>query len=239
MLRVKNVSYTYFTKFQKVEALKNITFEFLSGKMYALTGESGSGKSTLLSLIAGLDLPTEGDIFFHEQNLRKMNLDRYRKEDVSVIYQNYNLFPLLTGIENVMVPLKILKKDNREAMEAARRCLSQAGISDSVAKKLPKMMSGGEQQRIAIARAISSGGKLLLADEPTGNLDSENEAKIIDLMKSLAHEKEYAVIIATHSQVVAQEADEILILKDGRLIAGSDESVSRKKWRFRHMNQKR
>lgn len=219
ILSVNNVSYTYISKYQRVEAVKNVSCVFEPGKIYAIMGRSGSGKSTLLSLLAGLDMPTSGEILFEGKTMMEIDRNRYRRDDASVIYQSFNLFPLLTTLENVMYPLQLQGIHRREAMQTAKQLFADVGLTESAYKKFPQMMSGGEQQRIAIARALAAGGKILLADEPTGNLDSTNEQTVVSLMKKLAHERGYTVIMVTHNQAVADEADEVLMMSDGELIA--------------------
>lgn len=218
MINLENVYYIYSTRFQKVEAVKNISCELENGKLYAITGESGSGKSTLLSLIAGLDLPSSGNVFFNGINYRDLDRNLLRKQEVSVVYQKFYLFPLLTALENVMFPLQILNFPNAEAKKRALKCLIDVGLTEDDYHKYPKQMSGGEQQRVAIARAIVKKGKVLLADEPTGNLDSRNEVKIVEILKRLAHQEDYLVVVVTHNKEVAAEADVEIELKDGEKI---------------------
>jgi len=217
-IRAEQVSYTYQTKYQKVQAVKNATCSFEQGKIYAITGESGSGKSTLLSLLAGLDLPTSGEIYVDGEPMRGKNRDIYRQKEASVVYQAFHLLPLLTVAENVMLPMEMNKVPRTERRERAIQLLHSVGLSDDMYEKFPKMMSGGEQQRVAIARAMAAGGKILLADEPTGNLDSKNEQNIVDILVSLAHEKDYLVIVVTHNQMVAQRTDMVYRMKDGVLL---------------------
>lgn len=186
IIKVENVSYSYKTKYQTIDAVKDVSCCFESGKMYAITGESGSGKSTLLSLIAGLDLPDQGKIYVSGEDMEKMNRDNYRKNVVAVVYQSFNLFPLLTAKENVMYPLELKGMKRKDARQQAETFIKKVGLSEKVYNQFPKMMSGGEQQRIAIARAMAVGGQILLADEPTGNLDSENEGNIVKLLQKAA-----------------------------------------------------
>lgn len=221
-IRVEYVTYIYQTKYQKVEALKGINCSFEKGKMYAITGESGSGKSTLLSLLAGLDVPTTGTIYVAEEDIKTINRDAYRRNQVSVVYQSFHLFPLLNALENVMFPLELRGIPKKQAKEQAKQFIQKVGLEEKILKQFPQMMSGGEQQRVAIARAMASGGKILLADEPTGNLDSKNEEIITNLLKTLAHQEDYAVIIVTHNVKVSEEADIIYTMCDGEL-SGSKE----------------
>ena len=212
-----NVSYYYKNRYQTVEAVKNVSCTFQQGKVYALVGKSGSGKTTVLSLLAGLDLPSQGQVLFSDIPTSKMDRNRYRREDVAVIYQAYNLFPLLTALENVMYPLELRGIKAKEARVEAVEMIKNVGLPDEVFRRYPVMLSGGEQQRIAIARAIVAKPKVILADEPTGNLDTENGANIVKLLKGLAHEKNCCVIIVTHDPAIAAQADVVLRMQDGEV----------------------
>lgn len=214
---VENVSYSYRNSYRSVPVLKGITVSFEEGKFYAITGESGSGKSTLLSLLAGLDLPQAGNIYVNEKNMASMDRDQLRRKEVAVIYQSFQLFPLLNALENVMYPMELNGVKKKEAKKKAEKLLRKVGLADSIGKQFPKTMSGGEQQRVAIARAMAVGGDILLADEPTGNLDSENETKIVKILKSLVEQDGYTVILVTHNQQIAALADVQYQMKDGRL----------------------
>lgn len=216
-VKVEAVSYSYRTKYQTIQALTEVSCTFEAAQMYAVVGESGSGKSTLLSLLAGLDLPAEGDILVEGESIRKMNRDHYRRDVVSVVYQAFHLFPLLTAIENVSYPMELKGMGKKQAKERAREFIAQVGLGDKIYRQFPKMMSGGEQQRVAIARALASEGKILLADEPTGNLDTENERNIVDILKKAAHDRGYTVIVITHNPEVAKEADCVYRMRDGHL----------------------
>jgi len=217
LIEVKNVSYTYQGKYQKIDAIKNVSCTFNNGKLYALKGASGSGKTTLLSLLAGLDLPTEGTISYKGLLYNKSNVEKLRRCNISIIFQSFNLFPLLTAAENVMYPIQLLGKSANEAKERAFELLKNMGLKEDQFKKYPAMFSGGEQQRIAIARALASGAEIILADEPTGNLDSENGQMILDIFKNLIVKENYCVILVTHDINIAEQADVLYNLKDGRL----------------------
>ena len=217
MLEVQDVGYVYQSKYQSIEALKHVSCSFEAGKLYAVVGPSGSGKSTLLSMLAGLDLPTSGEILVDGSPIRTMDRDRYRRETASVVYQSFNLFPLLTALENVMYPMELLNVKKAEAEESAKRLIHEVGLEDKIFRQFPVMMSGGEQQRVSIARALAAGGRILLADEPTGNLDSTNEETIVKILKRLAHEKRYLVIVITHNSSVYEQADIIYRMRDGEL----------------------
>ena len=225
-IKVESVSYSYQNKYQTVEAVKEVTCTFETGKMYVITGESGSGKSTFLSLLAGLDIPKNGTITVDGEDLSRIDRDAYRREKVAVIYQAFHLFPLLTALENVMYPLEIQGVARKEARERAEEYLKEVGIDEKKFGKYPRMMSGGEQQRTAVARAMASGGRILLADEPTGNLDTENEEKIVELLISLAHDRDFTVIMVTHNRQIADRADVRLVMKDGRMKVSSEHAVS-------------
>lgn len=217
ILRAEHVSYSYQTKYQKVNAVKDVSCAFEQGKFYAIVGESGSGKSTLLSLLAGLDVPSDGNIYVQGQPLNEMDRDAYRLNQASVVYQSFHLFPLLTALENVMLPMEFKKIRKKEASARARKLLERVGLGERIFRQFPKMMSGGEQQRVAIARAVAAGGEIILADEPTGNLDTDNEQKIVELLKELAHEDGYVVIVITHNQGVAAQTDHVFRMSDGKL----------------------
>lgn len=217
IIKIQNVKFSYKNKYQVVEALKGVSCTFETGKVYAIYGESGSGKSTLLSLMAGLDIADGGSILIEGNNILEMNRDEYRKNKVAVIYQSFHLFPLLNALENVMYPLEMKGVERKRARELAAGYLTEAGLAESIFTQYPKMMSGGQQQRVAIARAIANGGKILLADEPTGNLDSENESHIVQLLKTLAYEKGYLVVIVTHNPEIVKQCDVKIKMKDGRI----------------------
>ena len=209
IIEAEKIGYVYQSKYQKTRALTEVSCSFERGKVYAITGKSGSGKSTFLSLLAGLDVPTEGNLY--------IDRDAYRMNRASVIYQAFHLFPLLTVLENVMFPMQLQHVSKKEMKERAQAFLSKVGLADTLYGKMPNMISGGEQQRAAIARAMASGGQILLADEPTGNLDSQNEAVIVELLGKMAHEENYTVIVVTHNEKVAEAADVVYGMSDGRL----------------------
>lgn len=217
-LEVSHVSYVYRNRYQSVQAVKDVSYAFAYGKLTALVGKSGSGKTTLLSLLAGLDLPTEGEVLYNGTPTAKLDLDAYRRQDAAVIYQSYNLFPKLTVLENAMVPLLLQKKSKQEAQKAAARRLAEVGIGEDMFKRYPNMLSGGEQQRVAIARALTTGARIILADEPTGNLDVENSEHIIRILHTLAREQNYCVVVVTHDMGIAEAADQVLRLQDGRIL---------------------
>ena len=218
ILQSKNVHYVYQSKYQKVHAVKGIDYDFEEGCFYAIVGKSGCGKTTFLSMLAGLDLPTEGAVIYDGKSTSEHNRDNYRLKAISLICQSYNLFPLLTVEENVMYPMLLRGVKQQAAKEKAHEKLRDVGLNDSYYKRLPAMLSGGEQQRVAIARALASDARIILADEPTGNLDTENSEIVFSLLQRLAHEEGYCVIVVTHDMAIADKADFVLKLKDGALL---------------------
>lgn len=217
VLSAQSLSYSYKTKYQTVQAVKEVSCDLNAGTFYALVGKSGSGKTTLLSLLAGLDAPQSGTVLVNGQNLQEMDADIYRRKQASVIYQSYNLFPLMTVCENVMYPLKLMKLSNADAKNEAQDALEKVGLGESYWKRLPAMLSGGEQQRVAIARTLAVHAQIILADEPTGNLDTESSAQIIQLLSRLAHEENCCVVVVTHDPEVAKAADVVFRMDSGRL----------------------
>ena len=217
LLKMENVSYVYKNRYQTVKAVNDVSFEFEEGRVYAIVGKSGSGKTTTLSVLAGLDLPTSGKVVYDGKSTDRINRDRYRREDIAVIYQGFNLFPLLTVLENVMYPMRLQGIKKREAKQKAFEMLEKVGLDEKHAKRFPSMLSGGEQQRVAIARALAANSRVILADEPTGNLDVENSKNIVEILTRLAHDMNYCVIIVTHDLAIAGQADVVMRLVDGRL----------------------
>jgi putative ABC transport system ATP-binding protein len=217
-LTLQNVSYTY--PGGTTPVVKSASCNFETGKIYAVVGPSGSGKSTLLSMLAGLDMPGEGDVVLGDENLKNLDLDKYRREGVSIIFQAFCLLPLLTVRENVSLPMEMQGIPESDARQRAAEALVKVGIEESKHKRFPSALSGGEQQRVAIARSLCSGAPVLLADEPTGNLDGENTRIVMEILRRLAHEEGRCVIVVTHDPEVADTADLVLRMKDGVLTGG-------------------
>ena len=209
ILKLENVGYRYKDAPKDSFVFKNINYEFEEGKMYAIKGKSGSGKTTLLSLITGLEKCTEGQILYDGKTLKKMNLDRYRNTDIGIVFQSYNLLPRLTAIENIIVSMEISKVKVKNKKQKALELMKSVGLSEEHAKRKILKLSGGEQQRIAIARSLSYNPKIIIADEPTGNLDKDTESEILKIFKNLAKNENKCVIIVTHSQNVCNEVDTI------------------------------
>jgi len=209
ILKLEDVSYRYKDAPKEAYVFKNINYEFEEGKMYAIKGKSGSGKTTLLSLITGLEKCTEGQILYDGKTLKKMNLDRYRNTDIGIVFQSYNLLPRLTAIENIIVSMEISKVKVKNKKQKALELMKSVGLSEEHSKRKILKLSGGEQQRIAIARSLSYNPKIIIADEPTGNLDKDTESEILKIFKHLAKDENKCVIIVTHSQNVCNEVDTI------------------------------
>jgi len=214
-LTLDNVTYQY--QNAATNAVANVTCTFEPGHLYAIIGPSGSGKSTLLSMLAGLDLPTDGDILYDEKSLKELDLNRYRRENVTMIFQMFQLFPLLTITENVCYPMELQGARPRDAKPKAERLMKSLGITQDQFKRYPSKLSGGEQQRVAIARSLATGAKIMLADEPTGNLDAANTENIMAILSKLAHDEGYCVIVVTHDLDVAGTADIVYQMRDGKL----------------------
>lgn len=218
LLEAKNIDYYYQDGDQLRYILKEVSASFETGKLYSILGKSGSGKTTFLSLISALDTPKGGQILFNGKDIKTIGYEKFRRNDISIVFQSYNLIPYLSAVENVLVPMAITENElPKEKKEVAYNLLNYIGITEDKANRLVNQLSGGEQQRVAIARALSMNGDIILADEPTGNLDEELEEEIVNIFKVLAHKHEKCVILVTHSSEVAQQADEVIQLRKGEL----------------------
>lgn len=206
ILSLKDISYSYNKSYEKI--LRNVEMEFEEGKFYTIIGKSGSGKSTLLSLLAGLDEPTKGEILFKGDNIKEKGYSYHRRKNIALVFQNYNLIDYLTPLENIRLVNKYASKD----------ILLELGLSEEQVNRNIMQLSGGQQQRVAIARALVSEAPIILADEPTGNLDSKTALEMIEIFKKLAKSRNKCVIVVTHSKEVADEADYVLEIKDKKLI---------------------
>ena len=216
MLKLENVYYRYKNGDRYI--LKNLSYEFKTGKLHAIVGPSGTGKTTLLSIIAGLGRPTEGKIFIGYRDLSAIDLNKYRRENITMIFQSFHLFPLLTALENVSYLLESRGIKRKDAEARARELLNIVGIDESKHRRYPANLSGGEQQRVAIARSLSTGAKLILADEPTGNLDLANSDAVVGILQNLAHQEDYCVIVVTHNPAIADASDVVLRMSDGMFV---------------------
>jgi putative ABC transport system ATP-binding protein len=207
ILKVDNVSYKYSDALENEYAIKDISYDFELGKIYAIKGKSGSGKTTLLSLITGLEKCSMGHIIYDGQDLSNMNLDKYRNSEIGIVFQSYNLLPFMTASENIILSMDVSGKKIENKKELALELMKNVGLDESQENRRVLKLSGGEQQRVAIARSLSYNPKMIIADEPTGNLDKETEQEILNIFKRLAHEENKCVVIVTHSQNVANQAD--------------------------------
>lgn len=206
LLKLDNVDYNYSDSKEKV--FTELNAEFSTGKLYAIIGKSGAGKSTLLSLLAGLDTPTHGRILFEGEDIMVKGYNYHRKRHIALVFQNYNLIDYLTPLENIRLVNKSASKDT----------LIKLGLEENQINRNVMKLSGGQQQRVAIARALVSQAPIILADEPTGNLDNSTATEIIDILKHSAHKDKKCVIVVTHSKEVAAAADQVLELKNKKLI---------------------
>lgn len=215
VLTLKNVSYKY--DGAKKHVLKEVSTAFEPGKVYTIIGKSGSGKSTLLSLMSGLDTCKEGAIYYRGDDLKKIDRDDYRARSIGVIFQAYNLLTNATAVQNIVLSMNISKSPEKDKKAFAYEILEKVGIDRETADRPVLKLSGGEQQRVGIARALSHHPDLIIADEPTGNLDKDTEVEILKIFTSLAHDEGKCVIIVTHSKKVTSIADEVWGIHAGRL----------------------
>ncbi|MFD2306812.1 ABC transporter ATP-binding protein [Enterococcus termitis] len=219
ILQAKNVSYFYQDGDKRRIILQDTSINFEQGQFYTILGQSGSGKTTFLSLISALDEPKSGEVLYKGQNIKEIGLEKYRRDDISIIFQSYNLVPYLTALENVLVAMSITDNDMpKDDREVAYNLLDYIGINKSKADRLVGQLSGGEQQRVAIARALATNVDIILADEPTGNLDEGMEQEIVDIFKDLAETHNKCVIVVTHSNEIANQSDKTYFLKQGELM---------------------
>ena len=217
MIRIRDLSMRLASGGRPVTILDGVSLDVEAGEFVAITGPSGSGKSTLLGLIAGLDQPTAGSVTVDGVEVTRLSEDelaRFRRDRIGYVFQSYHLIPTLTALENVAVPLELAGR--ADALATARTLLAEVGLAER-AHHYPAQLSGGEQQRVALARAVALRPALLLADEPTGNLDSTTGAAIIDVMLRLRRERASTLVLVTHDPAVATHADRIVALRDGRV----------------------
>ena len=223
LLSARGLKKTYLMGKRSLEVLRGVDIEIARGDFVALRGASGTGKSTLLHLLGGLDTPNAGEIFFDGQNVSHFSdseLTHFRNRRVGFVFQAYHLLPELTALENVCLPARVARTSVGAAVQRAEQLLTRVGLQDRLDHK-PSELSGGEQQRVAIARALINEPELLLADEPTGNLDSHTGSEIIELLKSLRPEKQMTLIIATHDSKVAASAPRVIEIIDGQISSTS------------------
>ncbi len=207
ILQLDRVSYSYERSSKKV--LSDISYSFEQGKLYAITGKSGAGKTTLLSLISGLAVPTQGNIYLNGEDIADINRYDYRSRNIGVIFQSFNLLPQLTAVENVILSMDISGCKYADKKAHAMALLENVSLTEEEGKRRVLKLSGGQQQRVAIARALSYNPQIIVADEPTGNLDPDTQQEIMEIFLELAHKEGRCVILVTHSPAVAEMADEV------------------------------
>ena len=221
LISVKGVSKVFKVGEENFTALRDMNLEIDSGSFMSFVGPSGSGKTTILNLIGGLDVPTTGNIFFKNTKLSAMNrnqMAQYRRKNIGFIFQTYNLFPVYSVYENILLPLLLSGSKEKDARERVMNIINKVGLSDQV-KKRPSQLSGGQCQRVAIARALVKDPLLILADEPTANLDSKNSLQILELMSELNQQYKAAVVFSTHDEKVTRYVRREVGLEDGKIIS--------------------
>lgn len=218
ILKIENLNYHYQDGENIRTILKDVNVEFETGKFYTILGQSGSGKTTLLSLLSALDSPKSGKILFQDKDIETIGHEQYRRNAIAIIFQSYNLVPYLTALENVLIPMSITENDiPKDRKTVAYHLLDYIGITQSKADRIVNKLSGGEQQRVAITRALASNVDVIIADEPTGNLDESLEDEIIEIFKDLAHTHKKCIIMVTHNNHIAEESDVSYMLHKGVL----------------------
>ncbi len=220
MIKVKDLKKEFNTSGSDVKAVNDVTFTVNEGVFAAIVGKSGSGKSTLLALLGALERPDSGTVEVDGQDITKFSdgkLTNYRRSKIGFVFQSYNLVPNLTALENVMLPMEFAKNGSKRK-ERAKELLSEVGLSEEKQMRKPSRLSGGEQQRVAIARALANKPKVILADEPTGNLDSQTGKVIFDLLHSLSRSAQTTIIVVTHDLTIAGKTDQIFHLQDGKIL---------------------
>ena len=220
MINVQNLTKTFRSGSQTVTAVNGISFSVNDGEFASIIGKSGSGKSTLLSLLGALDSPTDGHITVGESDITKFHdhrLTEYRRQKIGFVFQSYNLIPNLTALENVMLPMEFAGVTRSDRRQRASELLTQVGLDGDKQKRKPGRLSGGEQQRVSIARALANRPALILADEPTGNLDSATGTMIFDLLHKLSRTENTTIIVVTHDLTIAGKTDKTFRLSDGKL----------------------
>jgi putative ABC transport system ATP-binding protein len=220
MLTIAELTKTFSAGDAKVTAISDISLKVEQGQFISIIGRSGSGKSTLMSLLGALDKPDSGTIQVDGQDITKLHdhaLTKYRGQKIGFVFQSYNLVPNLTALENVMLPMEAIGAAKSGRKERARALLNQVGLTGDKQGRKPGHMSGGEQQRVAIARALANKPLLILADEPTGNLDSQTSEVIVNLLRNLVRSENATIVVVTHDSSIASQADQVLQLQDGKL----------------------
>ena len=221
MLEAKDVTKSFRSGGGTVTAVKGVTMTVADGEYLAIVGRSGSGKTTLMNLLGALEQPTSGAIFVDSQDITQLSpveLVHYRGRKIGFVFQSYNLVPNLTSMENVMLPMEFIGVAKAERRTRARQLLEQVELTGAKQQRKPGRLSGGEQQRVAIARSLANKPSIILADEPAGNLDSQTSSTIIELLRGLSRSEGTIVIVVTHDATIAGQADRVLQIEDGRLL---------------------
>ncbi len=221
MIKVTNLKKRYPSGDGEVNAVNGVSFKIKQGDLVCIVGQSGSGKTTLMNLLGGLDQPSEGQIEIEGQDITRLNdhqLIQYRANSIGFIFQSYNLIPNLSALENVMIAMEATKTPKVTRKQRAVELLEEVGINESQMKRRPSKLSGGQQQRVAVARALANKPKLILADEPTGNLDSKTSDIVFDLLKNLSHKEKTTIIVVTHDNSISKKADQIIKISDGKIL---------------------
>lgn len=219
LIELKNVTKTYELGGEKIYALDNVNLSIDKGDFIAIVGPSGSGKSTLANIVGGLDVPDEGQVLVDGVDISRVNdamLSKYRNKQIGFIFQTFNLQPMYTALENVIIPLIFARISPGERKKRALECLEAVGLGDRINHR-PNQLSGGQRQRVCIARALANNPEVIIADEPTGNLDSKKGAEIVDLLSKLNKQNGITLIVITHDTIVAKQAKKVLTIKDGRI----------------------
>jgi putative ABC transport system ATP-binding protein len=221
MLEIKDVKKTFSAHGMTVNAVKGVSLKVSDGEFASIVGRSGSGKTTLLGLLGALDKPSSGEINVDNDDITKLNdheLIKYRCQRIGFVFQNYNLVSNLSALENVMLPMEFAGLAKQERKDRAAKLLKQVGLTSEEQDRKPTRLSGGQQQRVAIARSLANKPKLILADEPTGNLDSQTGEMIFNLLHSLAKSENTTIIVVTHDQAIAGKTDKTFTMQDGKLV---------------------
>ncbi|MFC6040398.1 ABC transporter ATP-binding protein [Paenisporosarcina macmurdoensis] len=226
LLELKNVSYWYKHENKQQNILIDVNVGFEKGKFYTITGPSGSGKTTFLSLVSALDLPKEGQILYEGKDIKKLGLSNFRRKYVSIVFQSYNLLPYMTALQNVITAMEITGSTVLNKKEYALKMLESVNIHEKQARQRVLTLSGGQQQRVAIARSLCSQSDLIVADEPTGNLDENTAADIVRIFQDLAHKENKCIIVVTHDNDIARNSDITVKLSKGNISLVSNKKVA-------------
>ena len=230
-IKCENVCKEFSLKDNKFQIIKNLSFEIESGDFCAILGESGTGKSTLLNILSGIDFATSGKVIIDDIDITTLNQDKmsiFRRDRLGFVFQSYNLINHLTALENVEYPLVFCGVPKKERLKRAKEMLKKVGLEDRMNHK-PSELSGGQQQRVSIARALINNPKLILADEPTGNLDSKTSVEILELLKKINKEEKTTLVVVTHSLNTCDYVNKVLKMKDGQLELDKEENKNGKK----------